>query len=148
MSVFDKQQKQIDSVGFVDKEITSHKAEEYTAPVSGKDEYEWYNSQIYVPVDRRQRLGEYEEMNSYPEISSALDIYADDSTQMDDEHKRLKIITKNNDIKEELNRLFFETLSINGKLWEIVRGTCMYGDSFYEMILAKDRKSIVGMKLS
>ena len=39
-------------------------------------------------LNRKRRYDEYEKMDDYPEITAALDIYADDSTQKDLRNKR------------------------------------------------------------
>jgi hypothetical protein len=75
-----------------------------------------------------------------------MDIYADDSTQQFPDGNRLEIVSESPDIKKELENLFFKNTAVNSKLWEIVRTTCLYGDSMYEIILTSDRKSVVGIK--
>ena len=42
-------------------------------------------------LNRKRRYDEYEKMDDYPEITAALDIYADDSTQKDLRNKRWKV---------------------------------------------------------
>ena len=41
-------------------------------------------------LNRKRRYDEYEKMDDYPEITAALDIYADDSTQKDLRNKSFK----------------------------------------------------------
>ena len=146
MSVFDDIQRAIDKIGFIDGDINSDQSEEQGLASGGKEEYEFYQSQIYTPTDRIQRMGEYEEMSTYAEIGSALDIYADDCTQINEFNHRLEIRSENEKIKEDLENLFFKQICIDYKLWQIVRKTCMYGDSFYELILQNDKKGVLGIK--
>jgi hypothetical protein len=146
MSIFDELQREIDKLGHVDKEITSAEAPQQGLASGGKEEYEFYQSQIYTPTDRIQRMGEYEEMALYAEIGSGLDIYADDSTQPNDANRRLVIESNNDDLREELETLFYKKLGMDYKIWEIVRTTCLYGDYFGELILQNDKKGVLGVK--
>ena len=146
MSVFDQTQNLIDRLGYVDQEISSANAANNYVSSGGKEEYEFYQNQIYLPSDRIQRLAEYEQMSKYAELGSGLNIYADDSTQQDQDKNRISISTEDDDIKKELEELFYKKLCINHSLWDIVRTTCLYGDGFYELLLQKDRKGILGLK--
>ena len=134
MSLLDDIQKQIDSIGFVDTEINSPGVQDYSAPISGKDEYEWYNNQLYTGGDRKLRLNEYEEMNTYALIASAIDIYADDCTQSDVNGEMVQIHSKNKAIKEELEDLFYKRICFETFAWQVVRSVCLYGDVFGELV--------------
>lgn len=87
-----------------------------------------------LEMNRKQRYKEYEEMDQYPEIGSAFDIYADDCTQRDPRNKKWVIKSANNMIVDEVERLF-ETLHLDRNLWDIARNTVKYGDCFIELIL-------------
>jgi len=84
-------------------------------------------------LNRKQRYREYEIMDEYPEIGSAFDIYADDSTQKSLKGLRWEVKTDSNLLKEEVNSLF-EDMRMEDYLWDIVRNTCKYGDCFIELV--------------
>jgi hypothetical protein len=79
------------------------------------------------------RLGlfkDYESMDSDPIISSALDIYSDESTMKGQYGEVIDIKTDNENIKEILHNLFYDILNIEFNLWPWVRNMVKYGD-FY-----------------
>jgi len=84
-------------------------------------------------LNRKRRYDEYEKMDDYPEITAALDIYADDSTQKDLRNKRWKVVSDSIDAIEEVERLF-DRIRLERYYWDIVRGTCKYGDTFIETV--------------
>ena len=84
-------------------------------------------------LNRKRRYDEYEKMDDYPEITAALDIYADDSTQKDLRNKRWKVVSDSIDAIEEVERLF-DRIKLDRVYYDIVRGTCKYGDTFIETV--------------
>jgi len=92
-------------------------------------------------LNRKRRYDEYEKMDDYPEITAALDIYADDSTQKDLRNKRWKVVSESIDAIKEIEKLF-ERISLSRHYYDIVRNTCKYGDSFIEVVAnARDMDS-------
>jgi len=83
--------------------------------------------------DRKRRYKEFEDMDSYPEISSAFDIYADDCTQTHLDGSDWQIITDDELAKEEVKELF-ETVNLDRFLWDIIRNVVKYGDCFIEIV--------------
>jgi len=83
--------------------------------------------------DRKRRYKEFEDMDSYPEISSAFDIYADDCTQTHLDGSDWQIITDDELAKEEVKELF-ETVNLDRFLWDIIRNVVKYGDCFIELV--------------
>ena len=82
------------------------------------------------------RLGlfkDYESMDSDGIVSSALDIYADESTMKSEYGSVLEITTDNDNIKSILNNLFNDVLNIEFNLWPWVRNMCKYGDFFLQL---------------
>lgn len=95
-----------------------------------------YNLQSTIPTvsvyDRYARYSDYLEMCSNPIISKALDIYADESTQKDEEGNIIKVISEDHDLKEILETLLGDILHLNGKEgYKLVRYLCKYGDVFF-----------------
>jgi hypothetical protein len=92
-----------------------------------------------MEYDRRRRYREYEDMDGYPEISSAFDIYADDCSQENLDGTKWDIISEDEMARDEVSRLF-ETVNLDQYLWDIVRNTVKYGDNFIELVV--DTKNI------
>ena len=87
-----------------------------------------------LELNRRRRYKDYEEMDEYPEIGAAFDIYADDSTQRGLRGERWAIKSENDMVVEEIEN-FFETIRLDKLIWDIIRNTVKYGDCFTELIL-------------
>lgn len=91
-----------------------------------------YSSTIsaYGAFDRMARYSDFSEMESTPEIASALDIYAEETVAPDANGRSLHIYSENRKIKELLETLFYDTLNVNFNLVMWVRNLCKYGDFF------------------
>jgi hypothetical protein len=91
---------------------------------------------ILTPVeyDRKKRYSEFEDMDSYPEIGSAFDIYADDCSQENLDGSKWDIVTDDELIKEEVSNLF-DGIELDRYLWDIVRNSVKYGDNFLELVV-------------
>lgn len=91
-----------------------------------------------LELNRKRRYREYEEMDVYPEIGAAFDIYADDTTQKGPRNERWSIKSKNASVVDEIENLF-KTLKMDKFIWDIVRNTIKYGDCFTELIVDVDK---------
>jgi|TARA_Y100000034_G_scaffold15512_1_gene16391 hypothetical protein len=90
------------------------------------------------------RLGlfrDYESMDGDAILSSALDIYADESTMKSEYGNVLEINTPNDNIFKILHNLYYDVLNIEFNLWPWVRNMCKYGD-FYLRLDIDDRFGI------
>ena len=87
-----------------------------------------------VEKNRRERYQKYEEMDDYPEIGTAFDIYADDATQKNLRNQRWTVIADNQMVVDEVNRCFRQ-IQIDRDYWDIIRNTCKYGDCFIETVI-------------
>ena len=99
---------------------------------------------ISLPVieqQRRRRYRDYEDMDTYPEIAVALDMYADDSTIPNESGEIIHIRTKYDSISEEIKK-FFSKVKLNKFIWDIVRNTAKYGDNFIENIAYPDKPKL------
>lgn len=118
--------------------VVRHKisaGEKYQEPQGTARAYKKELSQLYVnslasygQYERLNRYSDYSEMEFTPEIASALDIYADEVTAYDDKGAVVKIVTKNQEIKQILETLFFDILNIEFNSWSWVRNLCKFGD--------------------
>jgi hypothetical protein len=89
-----------------------------------------YNQALAGSAERAQRIKDYEEMDQSPEITKALDIYADDSCTYDEAGTVLSVVSDNERIKRELEELYYERLDIEFHMWNWIRNMCKYGDHF------------------
>lgn len=92
--------------------------------------YNQYNSFSATKIDL---YTDYEAMDTDAIVSSALDIYSDESTLKNDSGDVLTIKTDNDNIRKILNNLFYDILNIEYNLWPWVRNLCKYGDFYLYM---------------
>jgi hypothetical protein len=92
-----------------------------------------YSDSLLTKSMRLNLFKDYESMDSDAIISSALDIYADESTMKSEYGEVLKITTDNNQIKEILHNLFYDIVNIEFNLWPWIRNMCKYGDFFLQL---------------
>lgn len=78
-----------------------------------------------------------------PEISAALDIYAEESTTMSEKGEILTIYSESERVKNVLKDLFVNKLDINTNLQMWARGVCKYGDNFVYLKVSPE-KGIIG----
>ena len=92
-----------------------------------------YSDSLLTKSVRLNLFKDYESMDSDAIISSALDIYADESTMKSEYGDVLDIKTDNDQIKQILHNLFYDILNIEFNLWPWVRNMCKYGDFFLKL---------------
>ena len=103
--------------------------------------YNQYNSFSATKIDL---YTDYEAMDTDAIISSALDIYSDESTLKNDIGDVLTIRTDNDNIRKILRNLFYDILNIEYNLWPWVRNLCKYGD-FYLYLDVKEGLGITNV---
>jgi len=108
-----------------------------------KIENNLYTQGTYFEPTRLASYYDYESMEYTPEISAALDIYAEESTTSDENGYILQIYSESKRIKSVLTDLFNNVLDINTNLAMWTRNTCKYGDNFVYLKLDPE-KGIVG----
>lgn len=91
-----------------------------------------YNSTLssYGSFDRMTRYSDFSEMESTPEIASALDIYAEETVASDEHGRVLHIYSENRKIQDILEDLFQGVLNVEFNLPMWSRNLCKYGDFF------------------
>ena len=92
-----------------------------------------YSDSLLTKSMRLNLFKDYESMDNDAILSSALDIYADESTMKSEYGDVLEIKTDNNQIKEILHNLFYDVINIEFNLWPWVRNMCKYGDFFLKL---------------
>ena len=81
---------------------------------------------------------DYEGMEYYPIISSALDLFMEESTTIGLNGKMLNIYSNKERIKYLLEEFFYDIINVNVNLPFWVRNVCKYGDNF--VLLYGERK--------
>ena len=115
----------------------------YLANQWAKVENNLYSQAIYYEPSRLSAQYDYESMEYTPEISAALDIYAEESTTTNEDGFILQIYSESKRIKGVLADLFNNNLDINTNLPMWTRNTCKYGDNFVYLKLDPE-KGVVG----
>ena len=110
-----------------------------------KVENNLYSQAIYYEPSRLSAQYDYESMEYTPEISAALDIYAEESTTTNEDGFILQIYSESKRIKGVLADLFNNNLDINTNLPMWTRNTCKYGDNFVYLKLDPE-KGVVGVQ--
>ena len=126
-----------------EKELLQSQQSLYLANQWQKIESNLYTQAIYYEPTRLAAFYDYESMEFTPEISTALDIYAEESTTPNENGYILQIYSESKRIKGVLADLFNNTLDINTNLQMWIRNTCKYGDNFVYLKLDPE-KGIIG----
>ena len=115
----------------VQKQVKSHLVDRYSKLHTNLNLVgTGYSTVHQVMAARLALFKDYEAMDSDPIISSALDIYSDESTMKSEYGKVIDIKTDNDNIKDILNNLFYDIMNIEFNLWPWVRNMVKYGDFF------------------
>ena len=104
-----------------------------------KVENNLYTQAVYYEPTRLAAFYDYESMEYTPEISTALDIYAEESTTPDQNGYVLQVYSESKRIKSILVDLFVNTLDINTNLPMWIRNMCKYGDNFVYLKLDPEK---------
>lgn len=107
---------------------------------------EMYNSSLNTELlesfrtssDNRENLFKiYDEMGSDPIISGALDLYAEDSTEYNEQGRVIWVTSEDPKIAEICNRILLD-LGLDEKAYEHIYSLCKYGDLYLETFRGKD----------
>ena len=109
---------------------------QYAAKQNAKNAYD---------IARKELFRDYELMDTDPIISSALDVYSDESTVDNVEGSILKIQTDNPKVQAILENLFSSILNIEFNLWSWIRNLVKYGDFFLKLEIL-DKYGIVNIR--
>lgn len=90
--------------------------------------------------ERHKQYSMYDNISNDPIISSALDLYADDSTQTGTDGRRMWIQAENNE-DEKIIQGIFDSTGFESKLWGIARSLAQYGDVYLELFYDKSIKN-------
>ena len=114
--------------------VRSHLVDRYSKLHSGLDLIgTGYSTVHQVMAARLGLFKDYETMDADSIISSALDIYSDESTMKSEYGNVVEIHSDNKNIYEILHNLFYDILNVEFNLWPWVRNMCKYGDFFLHL---------------
>jgi len=88
---------------------------------------------------------DYEGMEYYPIISSALDLFMEEATTIGLNGKMLNIYSNKERIKSLLEEFFYDIVNVNVNLPFWVRNVCKYGDNFV-LLYGERKKGITHVK--
>ena len=126
-----------------EKALLQAQQSEYIADKWAKLDQSLYNQSVYYEPNRMSAYYDYESMEFTPEISAALDIYAEESTTLSEKGELITIFSESTRIKEILTDLFKNRLDLNTNLQMWTRGMCKYGDDFVYLKIDPER-GIIG----
>jgi len=104
----------------------------------GMPGYSSYNQSQTFHTSKIELFTDYEAMDMDPIISSALDIYSDESTVKDADGDTLTVVSSNNEIRKVLRNLFYDILNIDYNLWPWIRNACKYGDFYLHLDIEEE----------
>jgi hypothetical protein len=104
-----------------------------------KVENNLYTQAVYYEPTRLAAFYDYESMEYTPEISTALDIYSEESTTPNQDGYVLQVYSESKRIKSILVDLFVNVLDINTNLPMWIRNMCKYGDNFVNLKIDSDK---------
>ncbi len=112
-----------------------------------EDVYSSLRSDYYQNQNRMDRYADFDQMEYTPEISSALDIYADEMTTFSVYRPIIDIICTNQEIKSVVETLLYNVLNIQFNLYGWCRSMCKYGDFFLCLDIEQDEgiKNTIGL---
>ena len=131
-----------DKVEFDSKQLELQQAM-YKANQWQKVDNELYTKSIYYEPTRLASYYDYESMEFTPEISAALDIYAEECTTPSEQGHTISIYSESARIKGILADLFNNILDVNTNLPMWIRNCCKYGDNFVFLKIDPE-KGVIG----
>lgn len=114
------------------------------AGYSGYSGFDQLSDSLRMEDTLLYRYADYEEMDDYPEIGSALDVYADDATVQDAQHNTcIWPISPDRTVREILDDLLYRRMRVDEDIYALTRGLAKYGNAYAE-ILANET-GVVGL---
>lgn len=141
--VFTRERKQIEQALELSKGMVQPMGFD-TFSVYGRYGMEPLMDYLRIEQELITRFLDYAEMESYPELSAALDIYADEATQPDIlTGKTIWIESDDLQIKKLLQDLLDTNIQIDEEIWSIARMLCKYGNHFEEILCTHE--GVIGL---
>lgn len=101
-----------------------------------------------IAEDRETQYTTYDEMSTDSVIAAALEIYADDATQYDEQGRIIWVESEDEEITRAGNRLL-DILEIPERAWKHIYQACKYGDFYLKLhYIGEDKDEIDQTSLS
>lgn len=104
-----------------------------------------YQQSVTYETTRLASYADFEAMEYYPLIASAMDTMMEESTTLNNKGRMMNIYSKSNRVKGILEDLFFNRLDLHTSLPMWVRNTFKYGDNFVLLNITSEN-GIIGAK--
>lgn len=109
----------------------------------GQAVQQWYDNNMSLAVDRRQRYREMDAIDQNDILCSALDLYTEDALRSDQATGRtIWAVSRNRDIERIANHLMVQTCRLEEQGEHIVRSMCKYGDRFMSCLQMVNDKDV------
>ena len=106
--------------------------------------YDTLAEHLRIDQDLQARYTDYEEMDEYPEVSAAYDIFADDSAMPNMEKGQSVWVTSDNSaVERDLQDMLHKQVQIENDIWGLERTISKYGNSFGELLVGE--QGLVGL---
>lgn len=106
--------------------------------------YDSLAEHLRIDQDLQARYTDYEDMDEYPEISVALDIYADDACAPNmDREQSIWVTSEDKAVADNLNDMLHKTLSVDDDVWGGARTLSKYGNNFSEVLV--NERGVIGL---
>lgn len=103
-------------------------------PQNGYNEY--MSDSVKLDQDLMSRYADYEDMDDFPELHAALNLFSDDATVQDVLTGRsMWVESDDTAVEETLEDMLTVNLKAEESLWEITRSLCKYGNEFNEIFV-------------
>lgn len=100
---------------------------------------------LRLETDLIAKYAEIEAMETYGDLSTVLNVIADNTAQFDVERRKQMWVTSTDRVVlKTLEDLFDNTLRVEEELWSIARSTCKYGDDYEEILY--DENGVAGLQ--
>jgi len=105
------------------------------------------SANIMANQNRAQRYADFDQMEYFPEIAAALNLYADEMSTSTSIKPLLEIDCPNEEIKSVLDSLYHNIMNIEFNLFGWCRSMCKYGDFFLYLDIDEEHgiQNIIGL---
>lgn len=121
-------------------------AERAGLPFSLANQFGYDSLAQHLRIDQslQARYSDYEEMDEYGAISTAYDIYADDSAMPDMERgQSIWVVSDNKTTENDLNDMLHKRVLIEEHIWGLERTIGKYGNGFGEILVSEE--GVIGL---
>jgi len=117
-----------DYKNFYDSQVVQNNLGYYGAAAFKREASPFSTVGAYGILDRMSRYAEFAEMESMPEIATALNVYADEACASDENGNNFHVYSDNKQIQTVLEELFFDVVNIEFTGRRMIRNLVKNGD--------------------